>query len=105
MSELPSSEGLDPYPATDAPNPTTLSAAKSPYIADDFSTLTVVGDCAASATDPDNAIELELPSVDADGKSDTTATVQLSVMTDGTIGVAGEVKEYMRDANDNWIST
>ena len=29
MSELPSSEGLDPYPATDAPNPTTLSAAKS----------------------------------------------------------------------------
>lgn len=31
MSELPSSEGLDPYPATDAPNPTTLSAAKSPF--------------------------------------------------------------------------
>ncbi|GAA0037526.1 hypothetical protein NCCP602_34890 [Brevibacterium metallidurans] len=29
MSELPSSEGLDPYPGTDAPNPTTLSAAKS----------------------------------------------------------------------------
>lgn len=75
------------------------------YITDDFSTLTVVGDCAASAADPDNAIELELPSVDAGGKSDTTATVQLSVMTDGTIGVAGEVKDYMRDANDNWIST
>lgn len=75
------------------------------YIADDFSTLTVVGDCAASATDPDNAIELELPSVDADGKSDTTATVQLSVMTDGTIGVAGEVKDYTRDANDNWIAS
>lgn len=33
MSELPSSEGLDPYPATDAPNPTTLSAAKSPFSA------------------------------------------------------------------------
>ncbi|MEW1989314.1 hypothetical protein AB0365_09195, partial [Brevibacterium casei] len=31
VSELPSSEGLDPYPATDAPNPTTLSAAKSPF--------------------------------------------------------------------------
>ncbi|WP_313451149.1 hypothetical protein [Brevibacterium casei] len=74
------------------------------YIADDYSSLTVVGDCAASATDPDNAIELELPSVDAGGKSDTTATVQLSVMTDGTIGVAGEVKDYMRDANDNWIT-
>ncbi|MGO1373254.1 MAG: hypothetical protein ACTHU4_03440 [Corynebacterium casei] len=75
------------------------------YIAADFSTLTVVGDCAASATDPDNAIELELPLVDADGKSDTTATVQLSVMADGTIGVAGEVKDYMRDANDNWIAS
>lgn len=75
------------------------------YIADDFSTITVVGDCAASATDPDNAIELELPSVDADGKSDTTATVQLSVMTDGTIGVAGEVKDYTRDASDNWIAS
>lgn len=74
------------------------------YIAADFSTLTVVSDCAASATDPDNAIELELPSVDAGGKSDTAATVQLSAMTDGTIGVAGEVKDYMRDANDTWIS-
>ena len=71
---------------------------------EDFATVTVVGDCATSATDPDNAIEIELPSVDADGKSDTTATVQLSVMTDGTIGVAGEVNDYMRDANDNWIA-
>ena len=43
--------------------------------------------------------------VDADGKSDTTATVQLLVMADGTIGVAGEVKDYMRDANDNWIAS
>lgn len=75
------------------------------YIADDYSTLTVVGDCAASATDPDNSIEIELPSVDADGKSDATATVQLSVMTDGTIGVAGEVDGYMRDSNDNWITS
>ncbi len=75
------------------------------YIADDFSTLTVVGDCAASATDPDNSIEIELPSVNADGKIDTIATVQLSVMTDGTIGVAGEVENYVRDANDNWIAS
>lgn len=75
------------------------------YIADDFSTLTVVGDCAASATDPDNAIEIELPSVDAGGKIDTIATVQLSIMTDGTIGVACEIDGYMRDANDNWIAS
>lgn len=74
------------------------------YVSDDYTTITVVDDCAASATDPDNAIEMELPSVNADGKSDTTATVELSVMTDGTIGVAGEVKDYMRDANDDWIT-
>lgn len=75
------------------------------YIADDFSTLTVVGDCAASATDPDNAIELELPSIDTDGEISSIADVQLSVMTDGTIGVAGEVDGFMRDANDNWIAS
>ena len=73
------------------------------YVSDDYATITVVGDCAASATDPDKAIQLELPSVGADGKTDTTATVQLSVTTDGIIGVAGEVKDYVRDANDNWI--
>lgn len=38
-------------------------------------------------------------------RSNTTATVQLSVMTDGTIGVAGEVDGYMRDSNDNWITS
>lgn len=75
------------------------------YIADDSSAVTVVGDCAASATDPDAAIEIELPSVDADGKVDTTATVRVSVMTDGTIGVAGEVNDYTRDANENWIAS
>lgn len=75
------------------------------YVSEDYTTITLVGDCAASATDPDNAIEIDLPSVDADGKIDTTATVQLSVMIDGTIGVAGEVEDYMRDANDNWIAS
>lgn len=66
------------------------------YVGDDLTTITRVSDCAASATDPDNAIEMSLPSVGA---------VQLSVMTDGTIGVAGEVDGFMRDANDNWIAS
>ncbi|WP_179229202.1 hypothetical protein [Parenemella sanctibonifatiensis] len=91
-----------------APNPISDFDESAPepgtYIADDLSTLTVVGDCAASGTDPDNAIEIELPSVEADGETDNTATVQLSVMTDATIGVAGEVEDYMRDANGNWIA-
>lgn len=66
------------------------------YVAEDYTTITRVSDCAASATDPDNAIEMNFPSV---------GDVQLSVMTDGTIGVAGEVDNYMRDANDNWIAS
>lgn len=66
------------------------------YVGDDLTTITRVSDCAASATDPDNAISMTLPSVGA---------VQLSVMTDGTIGVAGEVDDYSRDANDNWIAS
>lgn len=66
------------------------------YVGDDLTTITRVSDCAASATDPDNAISMTLPSVGA---------VQLSVMTDRTIGVAGEVDDYSRDANDNWIAS
>src|SRR5699024_7762459 len=52
------------------------------YVGEDYTTITRVSDCAASATDPDHAIEMNLPSV---------GSVQLSVMKDGTIGVAGEV--------------
>lgn len=75
------------------------------YVSDDFKTMTVVDDCAASATDPDNAVELELTKANEDGKLDTLAKMQLSVMTDGTIGVGGEVDGYTRDANDNWIAS
>lgn len=91
----------DVYPASDlddsAPEPGT-------YVSPDYSTMTVVDDCAASATDPDNAVELELTKADEDGKLDTLAKLQLSTMTDGTIGVGGEVEDYTRDANDNWIA-
>ncbi|SJM67525.1 hypothetical protein [Agrococcus casei] len=73
------------------------------FVAADHSSAIVVGDCAASATDPDNAFEVGLGSVDSDGEASSIAEVQLSVMTDGTVGVAGEVEGYMRDANENWI--
>lgn len=75
------------------------------FVADDHSSAVVVSDCAASATDPDNAIEVGLGSVDSDGEASSIAEVQLSVMTDGTVGVAGEVEGYMRDANDNWLKS
>lgn len=75
------------------------------FVAADHSSAVIVSDCAASATDPDNAIEVGLGSVDPDGEASSIAEVQLSVMTDGTIGVAGEVEGYMRDANDNWIKS
>lgn len=66
------------------------------YVGEDYTTITRVSDCAASATDPDNAISMTLPSV---------GSVELSVMTDGTIGVAGEVDGYMRDSSNNWIKS
>lgn len=75
------------------------------FVAADHSSAIVVGDCAASATDPDNAFEVGLGSVDSDGEASSIAEVQLSVMTDGTVGVAGEVEGYMRDANENWIKS
>lgn len=74
------------------------------YLSDDLATITVVDDCAASTSDPDNAIEIDLPMLDADGAASVLGTVQLSVMTDGSIGVSGQVEDYMRDANDNWIA-
>lgn len=81
------------------------AAVEGTFVADDHSSAVVVGNCAASATDPDNAIEVDLRSVDSDGEASSIAEVQLSVMTDGTIGVAGEVDGFMRDANDNWIAS
>lgn len=66
------------------------------YVGEDYTTITRVSDCAASATDPDNAISMTLPSV---------GSVELSVMTDGTIGVAGEVDGYMRDSSESWIKS
>lgn len=75
------------------------------FVADDHSSAVVVDNCAASATDPDNAIEVDFGSVDSDGEPSSIAEVQLSVMTDGTVGVAGEVDGYTRDANDDWIAS
>lgn len=77
--------------------------AEGTFVAADHSSAIVVGDCAASATDPDNAFEVGLGSVDSDGEASSIAEVQLSVMVDGTVGVAGEVEGYMRDSNDDWI--
>lgn len=82
-----------------------IAPEEGTFVAADHSSATVVGDCAASATDPDNAIEVGLGSVDSDGEANSIAEVQLSVMTDGTVGVAGKVKGYMRDSNDNWIKS
>lgn len=80
-------------------------AESGTYVSDDFKKLTLVDDCAASATDPDNTMDLTLKRVEADGDDEGVADVDLSVMTDGTIGVAGEVADYQRDANDNWIAS
>ncbi|TGD27772.1 hypothetical protein EB835_18310 [Brevibacterium sp. S22] len=88
------------------------SAPKSgTCISDDLSTMTVVDNCSASETDPDHATNVELPiystpdNDDIDDKRISTfAEIQMSVMSDGTIGIGGEVSDYMRDSNDDWIA-
>lgn len=59
----------------------------------------VTSGCAASPNDPDNAIEMNLPV-----PGSASAQLQLSVMTDGTIGVTGAVEGYVRDSNGSWIA-
>lgn len=76
------------------------------FVADDHSSAIVVSNCAKSDSDPDNAIDLQLPTEDEDdggNELSSFAEVQISVMSDGTIGIGGEVSDYMRDANDDWI--
>lgn len=96
---LPQADEAAPVAELDESAPVTGT-----YVSDDSATITVVGDCAASATEPDSAVEAVLPTIDADGETHTLAALHISVMTDGTIGVAGEVDGYQRDANDNWIA-
>lgn len=74
------------------------------YVSEDLSTLTAVGLCSASPNDEDDAIEASLPLIDEDGDVKDAATVEISVMTDGTLGVMGEVSGYVQDANGNWIA-
>lgn len=73
------------------------------YVSDDLKTITSVTKCAASPTDRNNATFFGFPTQgnhDAYGISE----IYVSTMTDGTLGVTGKIKDFMRDANGNWIA-
>lgn len=73
------------------------------YVHDDMETITVVTDCATSASDEDAAVPFVFPET---GEDDiyTFAETPITVMTDGTLGVTGTVDGFQRDANGDWIA-
>lgn len=92
----------DTYPADDL-DP--ASPEPGAYVSDDYSTITIVQDCAKSPNDPDAAATVEFPVTDDDGFS-TFADADVVVMTDGVVSVlGGEVEGWMRDSSDNWIAS
>lgn len=82
----------------------TSSPERGVYVSDDLKTLTIVGQCALSAFSPDEATRLEFTTQDGEHFS-RFATVDVSLMTDGTIGVGGQVDDYTLDANGNWVAS
>ena len=76
------------------------------YIADDLAGFTVVTKCVANPSDTDHRVGLRFPMTTTQYPStpyDSFASVVATVMIDGTISVAGEVADYERDSNGNWI--
>lgn len=80
-------------------------AAPGLYHSDDYATLTLVQDCAASASDYDNSTEFWLPAIADDGGITRFAGMNLAVMTSGTMFVhEAEISGYVRDSEGNWIA-
>ncbi|MEU3232661.1 hypothetical protein ACIQFP_23385 [Nocardiopsis alba] len=77
---------------------------KGSYFSEDLESVTVVSDCARSSTDEDSLIPFRFPARTEDGNR-TFATVDLTVMRNGDVSVAGsEVNGYVVDANGDWIT-
>ncbi|WP_140400565.1 hypothetical protein [Gulosibacter sp. 10] len=78
------------------------------YVSDDLSLITVVTSCAESSEGQDAAFEFEFRESDADNPEMVAgspfATVEITVMQSGTIGVSGEIADYSRDAEGNWTA-
>lgn len=72
------------------------------YVSKDLQSITVVQDCATEQWDSDNAGTFSFRTYD-DGGQSHVAEVEFTVMADGKVAAIGEVAEYERDSNGEWI--
>lgn len=73
------------------------------YVSDDSKTLTFVQSCASDPFDDGSSNEFSFP-VETDGTIDSFATVEMTVMKDGTLTVIeASVADYEMDSNGDWI--
>lgn|GEM_PF-4362856 len=74
------------------------------YFSEDLTQVTLVQDCAASATDDDSASDLRFPTSTDDG-IETFAEFGLAVMKSGELSITqSEVEGFMLDSNGDWIA-
>lgn len=73
------------------------------YVSQDRKTITVVQDCASAPSDTDKAGTARVLTHDGKGGPGTFAEVEFTVMTDGTVAALGEIADYERDSNGDWI--
>lgn len=72
------------------------------YVSKDLQTITVVQDCASEQWDSDNVGAFDFRTY-TDGGESHVAEVEFTVMADGKVAAIGEVAEYERDSNGEWI--
>lgn len=74
------------------------------YLSEDHKTVTTVRSCAKSPMDDENATSFVFPTSDGDSTS-KFATFDVTAMANGTVAVTnGEVEDYTRDSNGDWIA-
>lgn len=74
------------------------------YLSDDFSTGTFVQECATSPNDEDATNAIKFPVMSEQGSPTAFAEADINVMSSGTVGlVDGEVDDFERDSQGNWI--
>lgn len=74
------------------------------YLSENHKTVTTVRSCAKSPMDDDNTLSFVLPTSDGDSTAGF-ATFDVAAMANGTVAITnGEVEDYARDSNGDWIA-
>ena len=88
-----------PVADLDASNPD-----PGPYYDEDYSTWTVVQRCASDPMDEDSVGRIGFPA-DDDGKLTLLASVEFTMMQNGTVAIAtSDVTGFALDSNNDWIA-